>query len=98
MSKTALTIQKEIIKKEYEKSPLGLIEKKLRAFYDGLVVKNEKLPEDVAKEVYELRDMNEKRVENYIEERLKIDRETVDNFLLDVMTKEEQILNKHYGN
>lgn len=97
MSKTALTIQKEIIKKEYEKSPLGIIEKKLRAFYDGLVGKGEKLPEDVAKQIYEIREMNEKRTENYIEERLKHDREAVDNFLLDAMTKEEEILNKYNG-
>lgn len=93
MSKSALTIQKEIIKKEYEKSPLGLMEKELRAFYDGFVTRGEKLPEEFAKQIYEIREENEKRTEAYIDERLKLDREAVDGFLLEAMTKEKEVLN-----
>lgn len=92
MSKSALTIQKEIIKKEYEKSPLGIIEKELRAFYDGMVTKGEKLPEEFAKQVFEIREENEKRTEAYIDERLKLDREAVDGFLLEAMTREKEVL------
>lgn len=93
MSKSALTIQKEIIKKEYEKSPLGLMEKELRAFYDSLVTKGEKLPEEFAKQVFDIREANEKRTMDYVDERLKIDREAVDGFLLESMTKEKEVLN-----
>lgn len=88
-----LTIQKERLKKEYAKSPLGLIEKQLRDFYDSLVVKGQKLPEDYAKQVYDIREDNEKRVGEYVETRLKHDREAVDDFLLDAMTRELEVLN-----
>ena len=92
MGKSLLTIEKEIIRKEYQKSPLGIAEKKLRTFYDGLIIKKEVLAEDIAKRVYDIRVENEKRTEEYIETRLKLDREAVDNFLLESMTKELDIL------
>lgn len=98
MSKSVLTIEKEILKKEYEKSPLGQIEKKLRAFYDGMVTKGEVLPEEIAKKVYDIREENEKRTMEYVDDRLKQDRETVDNFLLDAMTREEEVLNNFIVN
>lgn len=93
MSKTLLTIEKEIIKKEYEKSPLGIIEKELRKVYDGYTLTGTALPEDVAKQVYDIREENEKKTGEYIETRLKHDREAVDNLLLEAMTKELELLN-----
>lgn len=92
MSKSLLTIEKEYLKKEYEKSPLGIIEKKLRAFYDNLYVTGNKLDEETSKKVSDIRDENEKRVQEYIDTRLKLDREAVDSFLLESMTKELELI------
>ncbi len=93
MSKSILTIEKEILKKEHEKTPLGIIEKDLRKFYDGLVTTGQKLPEDIAEQVYRIREGNEKTVGDYVETRLKLDKQAVDDFLLEAMTKELEILN-----
>ncbi len=92
MSKSLLTIEKEYLKKEHEKSPLGKVEKKLRAFYDNLYVTNTKLDEETLKKVSDIREANEKRIQEYIDTRLKTDREAVDNFLLESMTEELQLI------
>lgn len=95
MSKSLLTIHKEIEKKEYAKSPLGLIEKELGNFYAELKKFGTTLPEDVAKQIYDIRDENEKAQIKYIEDSQRRDREYVDNLLLEAMTKEMTILNKY---
>jgi len=95
MSKSALTIHKEILKKEYAESPLGKIERELTKIYDGMKLSGQALPEDVAKDIFDVRDENEKWQMNYIDERLKLDREAVDSKLLESMSKELDILQKH---
>lgn len=97
MGKSILTIHKEIEKQAHAKSPLGQLEKKLRTFYDSMVMKREKLPEHLAKEIYNIREENEKRTMEYIDERLKKDRDAVDEFLMDAMTRELEIINKYNG-
>lgn len=95
MSKSILTIHKEMEKKEYAKSPLGKVEKELGQIYDAMRLKNEALPEDIAKQIYDVRDDNEKWQMKYIEDRLKADREAVDAKLLESMSSELDILQKH---
>jgi hypothetical protein len=92
---SVLTIHKEIEKKEYEKSPLGQLEKKLRKFYDSLVIKKKKLPENLAKEVYDLRTAHEKKYMDYLDERVKKDKEAIDVMLSEAFTKELEILKKY---
>lgn len=94
MAKSNLAIHKEIEKKKYNESPLGQIEKKLRKFYDNCILTKTQLPENLAKEVYDLRTFNENRTKDYIDERLKKDRDQVDDFLLETMTKELAIIEK----
>lgn len=98
MTRTLLSIEKEILKKEYAKSPLGIAERKITKFYDDLIAKKEALPEPIAKQVYDIRDENEKKTEKYIDDRVKIDKETIDEFLLESMTKELEIINKYNDN
>ena len=95
MSKSILTIQKEILKKEYAKSPLGILEKNIGEFYVEMNRKKKKLPEDVAKQIYDIRDGNEKAVMKYIEDSQKRDREAVDSLLLEAMSKEWDLITKH---
>jgi hypothetical protein len=93
MSKSSLTIHKEILKKEYAESPIGKMEREITKFYDELVLKGEKLPEDIAKQVYDLRDLHEKKQMDYIDESQKRDRDAVDAMLMEAFTKELEILN-----
>lgn len=95
MSKTGLTIQKEIQKKEHEKTPLGQVEKKLRNFYDNLLVKGEKLPEYLAKQIYDLRDEHESKQLKYIEDTEKEQAIAVDKMLYDTMSSELTLLEKY---
>mgnify|MGYP001609316727 CR=1 FL=1 len=92
---TALSIHKEIEKKKYAESPIGLKEKSLRKIYDSLTLKNEKLPEEVAKKVYDVRDENEKWQMEYIRKTNLEHKEAVDAKLLESMTKELDILNAY---
>lgn len=93
--KSGLTIHKEIQKAEYAKSPLGQLEKKLGKFYQDLLLKREKLPEDIAKKVYDIRDAHEKAQTQYIEDSQRRDREAVDAMLFDAMNKEWNLLEQY---
>lgn len=98
MATSILTIHKEIAKKEYAASPLGKTERALTKIYDDLKLKNGSLPESVAKQIYDIRDTNEKWNLAYIERTNKEHREAIDAKLLEAMSKELEILNKHgYG-
>lgn len=92
-----MTIHKEIEKKEYEKSPLGLLEKRLRTAYDKLTLNKKQLPEDLAKQIYDIREKNEKDQMEYIDFRLVEDRKAVDAMLTDAFNKELEILEKYDG-
>lgn len=94
MSKGMLTLHKEILKKEYAESPLGKLEKKLRKFYDECkVYKKYELPEDIAEQIYNIREENEKEQLAYIDESQKRDREKVDEILFKSMSQEWEIIN-----
>ena len=95
MLKSGLTIHKEIQKKEYEKSPLGKVERALTKIYDKMRLENKALPENIAKKVYDTRDENEKWQMKYVDDRTRADREAVDEKLLESMSKELDILQKH---
>jgi hypothetical protein len=97
MSKSMMTIHKEIEKKEYAKSPLGLLEKKISAFYDKMVMAQKKLPENLAKEVYDIRDKQEKKYMEYLELRMVEDKKHIDSLLEEAFIKELAILEKYDG-
>lgn len=88
----ALTIHKEIEKKKHEESPLGKLEKEISKIYDQLYLTKKKLTPELAKRVSEIRTDNEKWQLNYIDDRLKIDRDAVDAKLLESMSKELELL------
>lgn len=90
--KSPLTIQKELLKKEYEKTPLGIAEKKLRKFYDDAYLNSWVIPEETLKQRDVIRTENEKRVMEYVETRQKIDKEWIDDALLDSMSREILLL------
>lgn len=90
-----LSIHKELEKKQYAESPLGKLERKLHDFYDEMVLRKEALPEDIAKQVYDIRDKNEKDQKDYIDMTLKRDKEAVGKMLFDTFTKELEILNNY---
>lgn len=92
MSKSHLTIQKELIKEAYSKSPLGVMERRLNEIHDTLYLGGKEAPEDVLKEIDKIRTENEKKQIEYIEFRLKTDREVIDDMLLESMTKEVALL------
>lgn len=93
-----LKIHKEIAKKEYAESALGKVERELTRIYDNLKITKSALPEEIAKQVYDIRDENEKWNLDYIERTNKEHREAIDAKLLEAMSKELEILNKHgYG-
>ena len=94
--KSLLTIEKEYLKKEYQKSPLGLVEKELNKVYDQLYLTNNKPTKEIIDSINKIREDNEKRVQEYVENRLKLDREAVDNFLLESMTEELGILTSYH--
>jgi len=95
MSKSILTIHKEILKKEYAHSPLGKLEKQLGDFYTEMQRKKEKLPEEIAEQIYNIRDENEKAMMKYVEDSQKRDKEEVDKLLFGAMSKEMEIINKY---
>lgn len=90
-----LSIHKEIEKRKYAESDLGKAEKELGKIYDSLKIKNSKLPEDIAKKIYDIRDENEKWQTEYIERTNREHKEAVDGKLLESMTKELEILKSH---
>jgi len=92
MSKSNLTIYKEVLKKEYAKSPLGLAEKKLREFYDESYLKSNPIPEEILEKIDKIRGDNEKKYLEYIETRQKTDKEWLDDRLLEAMTEEISLL------
>lgn len=95
-NKNMLSIHKEMEKKEYAESPLGKIEKQLRNFYEGVEIKKwEKLPEHLAEQVFEIREENEKKQLEYIDQANKKHKQFVDEMLLEAMTKELEIIKKH---
>jgi hypothetical protein len=94
MSKSILTIHKEVEKKEYEKTPLGQAEKKLRAFYDEAYLKDNPIPEDILKQIDTIREEQAKKYDDYIQERMRIDKEWIDTELLNAMTREISLLEK----
>lgn len=92
---SVLTIHKEIQKKEYAQSPLGKLERELTKFYDDLKLHKKVLPEEFSKEIYDIRDANEKAQIEYIDMTLKRDKEAVNKMLFDSMTKELEVINKY---
>lgn len=92
---TALSIQKDLLKREYANSPLGKVEREITKIYDSLKLKESQLPEDIAKQIYDIRDENEKWQLAYIERTNKEHKEAVDGKLLESMTKELDILKQH---
>lgn len=103
MGKSLLTIHKEIERKAYQESPLGKMEKKLRAFYDGVDLKT--IPEpskEFVGQINAVRSQNEEdqmAFNKTISERIRAieeeAREGVDKMLLDAMTKEWEIIDKY---
>lgn len=91
----ALSIHKEIEKKAYAESPLGKAEREITKVYDSLTLSGKKLPEDVSKQIYDLRDENEKWQLAYIERTNREHKEAINNKLLESMTKELEILKQH---
>lgn len=92
MSKSILTLEKEVLKKEYAKSPLGIAEKKLRSLYDGYQLSGYRPVEETMKQVDEIRTENERRVQEYVDLRQKTDKEAIDDMLLEAFTKEITLL------
>lgn len=92
---SGLTIRKEIEKKAYAESPLGKLERQLTKFYDGMKLSNKALPEEYAKEIYDIRDQHEKDEMAYIEMSLKRDKEANEKMLFDAFTKELEVINKY---
>lgn len=90
-----LSIHKEIEKKNYSESPLGVVEKKLTRIYDDLRLQKEKFPEDLSKKIHDIRDANEKWQMKYIEDSLREQREKVDEKLLEAMTEELNLIQSH---
>lgn len=96
--KSILSIHKEILKKEYAKSPLGIIERKLREFYVEMERSKKQLPEEYAKKIFDIRNNNEVAQSKYVEDSLKRDREAVDKMLLEAMEQELEIINNYKSN
>lgn len=88
-----LQLHKEIEKKEYANSPVGKLERQMTAFYDEMFLAKKALPEDVAKQIYDIRDENEKKHKEYIEYTLQRDRDAVNAILIDSFTRELEIIN-----
>jgi uncharacterized protein YicC (UPF0701 family) len=95
MSKSVLTIHKEIEKAAYAKSPLGQIEKKLNKFYQEMKHSGKKLPEDISHKIFDIRDAHEKAQMEYIERTNREHREAVDAMLLEAMTKEFALISEY---
>lgn len=91
-----MSIHKEMEKKEYAESPLGKIEKELRDFYEGVEIKKyEPLPEHLAEQVFDIREANEKKQLDYIDEANQKHKQAVNEMLLEAMTKELKIIKQH---
>ena len=95
MGKSALTIHKEILKKEYEKTPLGQLEKKIRKFYNEVKLNRWILPDDLLKKISDIRNENEKAQLEYIERTNREHREYIDTTLFEAMSKEWTLLEKY---
>lgn len=89
---SALTIHKHILKREYEKSPLGQAEKKIRQHMDSIKLGRRDISDEDLKAISAIRNENEAKIEAYIKERNRLDREAIDNMLLESMSKELVIL------
>jgi hypothetical protein len=95
MSKSGLTIHKEMQKKLYQESELGKVEREITKIYDNLTLKKQQLPEEISKKIFDIRDENEKWQLEYIERTNREHREAVDAKLLESMSKELDILKQH---
>lgn len=95
MSKSILTIHKEIERKEWEKTPLGQLEKNIRQFYNRMSKNGKRLPEEVAKKVYEIRTENEKIQLEYIERTNREHKEFIDQSLLKSMGEEWELIKEY---
>lgn len=94
-SNSALGIHKEILRQEYAKTEVGKAEAKLKEFYGNLKKKGEALPEEIAEQVYNIREANEQAQLEYIKQSEKENREKVDQILLDSFNKEIAILENY---
>ena len=90
-----MTIHKEIEKKEYAKSPLGIVERDLTKVYDELKIQGRKLPENLCREIYKIREDNEKWQMKFIEDSMIEQRKKVDEKLLESMTAELTLIKSH---
>lgn len=95
MSRSVISIHKEIEKEQHKKSPLGQVEAELGSIYNDLKAKNHVLPEVIAKQVYEIRDESEKAILAYIERTNREHKEANDAMLLSAMKRELKVLKKH---
>lgn len=98
MSKSILTIHKEMEKKAFSETEMGKLEKKLRTFYDNLVTKSTPLPEEYAKQIYDIRVNHEQKQMDYIKESQVRDAKAIDEMLMDAFTKEVAIIEDYQSN
>lgn len=92
MGKSGLTIQKEIEKKAYAKTPLGQAEKKMRAFYMDVELGKLKLTDQDKEKINKIREDNEKWQMEYIERTNNEHRLAVDAKLLESFNEEIALL------
>lgn len=93
--KSILSIHKEILRKEYAKSPLGLLEKRLTQIHTLLMMNKHPIPEEIIEQINDIRDENEKQQLEYIERTEKENREAVDSMLQKSMEKEVELLENY---
>ena len=95
MSRSLISIHKEIEKKAYRETPLGKVEAEIGKIYSDLKAKGARLPESVCKEIFDIRTGNEKDQLAYIERTNREHKEAVDEMLLKAMSKELKVIKKH---
>mgnify|MGYP001610017802 CR=1 FL=1 len=93
--KSLLSIQKEMLKKEYDKTELGQLQKKIGKFYNQVKENQWILPDNLLKQVNDIRNENEKAQMEYIERTNREHREYLDQTLLESMSKEWSLLEKY---
>ena len=91
MAKSNLTIHKEIEMEKHLATPLGQAEHKIKKFYDCVT----ELPKEFIAQVNAVRGRVETEVGAYVNERMKIDKDYIDDILLRAMTEEVNLLENY---
>lgn len=94
MGKSTLTLNKEIAKEKYYATPLGQREKKIGKFYLLLETNKKKLPEKLAKKVFEIRAALEKDILAYVERTKKEHAEEESRLLTESFDKEIEVIDE----